>query len=121
MPPAFLAVPLTVLSLLLAVVALVAVARNRKPDRLVWLGAVTVEALVVAVAVAGAVRLGQGGHPREYATFVGYLIAVLLVLPLGVTLARMEPTRWGSVIMAVAAVVIPVLLLRLNQLWSGGA
>jgi hypothetical protein len=121
MPPAFLAVPLVVLSFGTALVALVTAVRNRKPGRLVWILAALIEVGLLDVALTGALRLGDGAHPREYATFIGYLIATLLVLPLGTVLARLEPTRWGSVIMAVAAVVVPVLLLRLHQLWSGGA
>jgi len=34
-------------------------------------------------------------------------------------LARLEPTRWGAVILTVAALVVSVLILRINQLWSG--
>src|SRR5215472_8897576 len=75
MPPASLAVPLVVLSFLLAAAAIVAAVRNRKPGNLVWLVAIPVEAMALAVVVAGVVKLTEGGHPREYATFIGYLIA----------------------------------------------
>ncbi len=121
MPPAFLAVPLIVLSFGTALAALVTAARDRQPGRLVWILCAAVEVGLLGVAVIGAVKLAGGAHPREYATFIGYLIATLLVLPLGTVLARLEPTRWGSVVMAVAAVVVPVLLLRVHQLWSGSA
>jgi hypothetical protein len=119
MPPHALGTATIVVSLLLAVVALVPVIRNRTLGTVHWVGALVVQAFVTAVVVAGVVHLVQGAHPREYATFVGYLIAFFLVLPLGGLLARLEPTRWGAVILTVAAVVVPVLVLRINQLWSG--
>ena len=42
----------------------------------------------------------------------------VVVPPAGVVLARMEPTRWGSLLIGAAAVVVPVLILRLGQIWN---
>jgi hypothetical protein len=39
-------------------------------------------------------------------------------MPTAAVLARMEPTRWGSLILGVAALVMPVLVLRLQQIAS---
>ena len=52
------------------------------------------------------------------ATFIGYLITTLCLPPLAAVLARMEPTRWGSVIVTVVRPVVPVLVLRLQQTWA---
>jgi hypothetical protein len=54
----------------------------------------------------------------ELATFVGYLLTAVLFLPAAAALARMEPTKWGSVIMGAAALVVAVLSLRLLQTWT---
>jgi hypothetical protein len=38
--------------------------------------------------------------------------------PTAFVLARMEPTRWGNLILGVACLVLPVLVLRLQQIAS---
>ena len=38
--------------------------------------------------------------------------------PVALYLARLEPPRWGSLILGVACLVIPVLVLRLQQIAS---
>ena len=47
---------------------------------------------------------------------MGYLITTVCFAPTAFVLARMEPTRWGSVILCVSCLVLPVLILRLQQL-----
>ena len=47
-------------------------------------------------------RLADGITRHDLATFIGYLVAFLVIPPAGLPLARLEPTRWGSVIIAVA-------------------
>jgi len=121
MPPQSLGTAVAVAALLLAAWTLVPVIRNRPPGLTHWLGLVFVQALVVAETIVGIEHLRAGAHPQEYATFIGYLVALFLVLPLAMLLARLEPTRWGSLIILVAAVVVPVLILRVNQVWSGSA
>jgi hypothetical protein len=54
-------------------------------------------------------------------TFLGYLVAFLAILPVAAVLTKLEPTRWGAVILTVAALVLPVLILRINQLWLSRA
>ena len=50
-------------------------------------------------------------------TFAAYAVGVLLPLPLGFYLARIERTRWGSIILAFTAVVVAIMMLRLLQIW----
>ena len=57
-----------------------------------------------------------GERPAAWETFVGYLITTVCFAPTAFVLARMEPTRWGSVILCVSCLVLPVLILRLQQL-----
>ena len=119
MPPQSLGTAVIVAGLLLALWSLVPAVRNRTLGASHWAGSGLVYALVCAEVIAGIVHLVQGAHPREYATFIGYLVAIFLILPLGTVLARLEPTRWGAVILTVAALVVSVLILRIDQLWSG--
>jgi len=118
MPPGFLGAVTATAALLLAAWALVPAVRNRTVGVSHWVGLGVVEALVLAEIVVAAVHLSGGAHPREYVTFIGYLVALGLVPPLAGVLARLEPTRWGAVILTVGALVVPVLVLRLNQIWS---
>jgi hypothetical protein len=121
MPPQSLGTAVTVAALLLAAWSAVPAVRNRPIGVSHWSGLGVVEALVLAETVAAIVHLANGAHPRAYATFLGYLVAFLIVLPLAGGLARLEPTRWGAVIVGVGALVVPVLLVRINTLWAGGA
>jgi hypothetical protein len=106
-------------SLLLAVWSLVAVVRNRPIDvsHLIAMG--VVEALVILHIAIAVGRMISGARPHETAVFIGYAIAFVGTLPLAAALARSEPTRWGSVVVTVAAVVLPVLVVRLQQVWGG--
>jgi hypothetical protein len=105
-------------SLLAALWCLVATVRDRPVDRshLVALG--VVQALVLAQIVVAVVHLAQGQRPHSMTTFIGYLVAIFLIVPAGTVLARMEPTRWGSLIATVACVVDAVLIVRLDQVWG---
>jgi hypothetical protein len=114
--------PLSVVTIVAALaLALWCLARaglNRAPSRF-DLGATAALSLLVAVLVLVAVAgLFDGSRPRETGTFIGYLITTIAFAPAGFVLARMEPTRWGSLILGVACLVLPVLVLRLQQIAS---
>lgn len=53
----------------------------------------------------------------EGVTFVAYSLGILVPLPLGLWVARVERTRWGSTALSFTAVVVAVMTLRLYQLW----
>jgi hypothetical protein len=72
-----------------------------------------VQGVAVVVAVSG------GERPADTATFVSYLLAVLLVPVAGVLWARTERTRWAGTVLAVAGLVVAVMVWRLLQLWEG--
>jgi hypothetical protein len=77
---------------------------------------------VVAVAqalVAVVLLIVQGGRGAgAVAEIVGYLIAVVIALPIGAALAYGERSRYGSVVLAIAGVTLAVLLLRTTQVWE---
>lgn len=74
---------------------------------------------LVAQAVAGFVALAVADRPVESVTFVGYHLTVVVLLPLGALWAIGERSRWGNGVLALAALVVPVLLVRLVQVWDG--
>ena len=113
-----LSVATTVASLLLAAWCAVSAVRDRPPGRAQLAAMAVVEVLVLALVVAAGAVLAGGERPAETATLVGYLVTIVCVPPIGWLLARLEPTRWGSVILLVTALVVPVLVARLQQVWQ---
>ncbi len=116
--PAVLSTVTTIVALLLAALALLAAARNRAPDQVQFIGTIVVSVAAV-VLVGAAVVSWIGGHtPVEITTFLGYALTMLL-LPAGAWIVgRMEPTRFGSLIVGVAALIVPVLVLRIGQVFG---
>ncbi|MFC7527726.1 hypothetical protein [Actinoplanes sp. GCM10030250] len=107
-----------VAALVLAAWYLLRAALDRAPSRIDLAGTAALSVLVailVAVAVAG---LFDGSRPQDVPTFAGYLITTIGFAPTAVILAKMEPTRWGSLILGIGCLVLPVLVLRLQQIAS---
>lgn len=92
---------------------------NRAPGYALFgaLGALEVGLLVQAII--GIVNLIGTDRPVDSATFVGYLIGSLLILPAGVAWSLGERSRWGPGVVAAACLVIPVVIVRLQQIWVG--
>lgn len=114
-----LTVVIIVAALLTAGYALVAVLRNRAMDlgQLISLG--VLEVLLVAQAVVGFVKLAGDEGPASQATFVGYLLGGLLIPLAGAGWGLLERTRWGSGVIVIAGLGVAVMIVRLDQLWSG--
>lgn len=85
------------------------------------IAAIVLEALLLAQAVIGLTRVG-GADLTEPVTFIAYTIGVLLPVPLGFYLARIERSRWGSASLAFTALVAAVMTMRMLQIWraTGG-
>ena len=102
-----------------AVWGFVAARLDRAPRRALFTGAWVLSGLVAlwtAAAVAGIV----GGHDVQVGLLVGYLLTALILEPAAIYLAKLEPTKWGSVILAAGALVLAPLFLRLLQIWGLG-
>jgi hypothetical protein len=113
-----LSVATIVVALVLAVWYLVRSALNRPPTRFDLLAMSILGALVAVLVIVAVIGLFDGSRPSDTATFGGYLITTIAFAPTGFVLARMEPTRWGSLILGVACLTLPVLVLRLQQIAS---
>lgn len=92
--------------------------RRRPTTEAQMVGAIVVEVALLVQTVIAIVRLTNGQDLTEPVTFVAYSIGILLPLPLGFQLARLERTRWGSLSLCFTAVVVAVMTLRLIQLWQ---
>jgi tryptophan-rich sensory protein len=108
----------TITALALAAWAFLGAARNRPPDLIQGIGLALVQLATLILAVVAVVAWTRGPGPREAATFGGYLLTMVLLPIAAYLMARLETTRWGSVIIGGAAIIIPVLILRLDQLWA---
>lgn len=117
-----LTIALSGLSLLVAVVALVHVVLDR-PTGGVLLGLLgLLEAGLLVQAVYGVVALvGEGHDDVNAAVFVGYLLGALLFVPAAAVWALGERSRAGTAVVVVLGLVVPVLLLRMSQVWDAGA
>lgn len=113
-----LSVATIVVALVFAVWFLIRCAMDRAPSRLDLYAALALGALVTVLCLVAVAGLFGDTRPAEVATFVGYLFTAVAFMPTAFVLARMEPTRWGTLILGVAALVMPVLVLRLQQIAS---
>ena len=117
--PEILRIATAVVALALGLWAGLAVVRNRPPTATQLIGLWVVELFALTVVGTAIAHLAGGHHVPSLATFVGYLVAFLAIPVIGWSLARLEPTRWGSVIVASAALVEAILIVRLEQVWTG--
>jgi hypothetical protein len=107
-----------VVALVLAAWLLIRCALNRAPSRFDLLATAGLGALVAILVVVAVIGLFDGSRPLETATFIGYLITTIAFAPTAFVLARMEPTRWGNLILGIGCLTLPVLVLRLQQIAS---
>ncbi|SDT77120.1 hypothetical protein [Actinoplanes derwentensis] len=105
-------------ALVLAVWYLLRAALDRAPSDPDLIAALALSALVVILVVVAVIGLFTDPRPADPTTFAGYLITTIAFVPTSVYLAKMEPTRWGSLILGIGCLVLPVLVLRLQQIAS---
>jgi len=119
-----LAAVLTYVALAAAVWAAVLVVGNKPIDLRKWHGlwliglVALLELGLLVQLVVGIVRMATDDRDLETATFLGYLITTLLIPPIAGFWSLAERTRWGPVVMVVGCLTIPVLILRLGQVWD---
>jgi hypothetical protein len=110
-------VAVLVLGLALAAGGATAAALGHAPPRLLLRGLLALQLLLLAQAAVVVVRLVQGAQAQESGAFVGYLVFSLLLLPGGLALSADEHSRYGTLVLAVAALVVAVVELRMVATW----
>ena len=115
------AVTIVTCSALVAVWSFVLSARDREPSKALLAGLAFVELLLVAQLVIGVVLLIGGERPGSIATYLAYLIGCLVVLPVGAMWALAERSRSSTAVLGITCVAVPVMVLRLNEVWSGAS
>ena len=101
-------------SLVVVLALVVAFRRGERPawlDQLVWM----LEALLVVRALAGLGAFSGDERPASTSTYVGYLIASVCVLPIAMQSIRDDRAVWSSAVVAVAALAVGVIAVRLQM------
>lgn len=114
----WLATTIIVVALVVAALAGVMALLDRPPRLTQLIGLAAVEAALLVQATVAMARLFGSDRPDQLATFVGYLLTAVLIPPLAGLLGWTERTRWGSAIVAAACLVVPVMVVRLQQVWG---
>ncbi|MCW2606280.1 MAG: hypothetical protein JWO60_973 [Frankiales bacterium] len=89
--------------------------RDRPPGRGLLNGCLLLQALLLAQAALAVYRLVQGDDdPDSTGTYAGYLLLSVLLLPGAFALTVEERTRYGSLVLGAACLVVAVVELRLQ-------
>lgn len=96
----------------------VLIVADRLPDDYLYAALALVEVGLLAQLVVGLVKVSGDHGGVNVAAYVGYLVGSVLILPAGFLWSAGERTRAGTGVLLVAVFVIPVLFLRLHQLWG---
>jgi len=112
---------ITVVSLLFAAWALICAASNRRPTLLLLAAGVLLEALLLGFVVEGVVQMAESAGQLARAEFVGYLLACLAIPPLAFYWGSGEKSRSGTLVIALAFLITPVMILRVQQVWEAGS
>lgn len=83
--------------------------RPRWLDQMAWM----LEALCVMLGLGALGSLLQGHRPASMSTHVGYLAALVCIMPVAIMSVREERESWSSGVVAVAAVATAVVAVRL--------
>lgn len=110
---------LCVVALAVAVYAGVLTARNRAFSNGLFYAVAALEMLLVAQLIGGCIALAQTSRDIEGATFVAYLITVVIVPVFAVLWGVSDKSRWGTGVVVIGMVTVAALGLRLVDLWSG--
>ena len=97
---------------------LVTAVADKAPGKAQLLYAGLVELVTVVQSGVALVRLAAGFHPVETVTTIGYLVGIVVLVPLAWFWANTERTRWSGVVLAVAALSVLAMTLRLLSLWT---
>jgi len=109
---------LSALSLAAMVFAVLLAALDRRINW--WLLGVVglVEVALLGQLVVGIVQLVGTDRDLSGPLFIGYLVASLIVLPVGTVWALAESSRWGAGALGIACLAILALELRLHEIWQ---
>jgi hypothetical protein len=97
---------------------LVTAVANNPPGKAQLLFAAGVEVVTVVQSIIAAAKLAAGFRPVELATTIGYLIGIVILIPIAWFWANAERNRFSGIVLAVAALGVLAMTLRLLVLWT---
>ena len=97
---------------------LVTAVANKPPGKAQLLFAAGVEVVTVVQSITAAAKLASGFRPVELATTIGYLIGIVILIPIAWFWANVERNRFSGIVLAVAALGVLAMTLRLLVLWT---
>ena len=116
-----LAVVVVALGGVVAVWGVITAIADKPPGKAQLLFAAGVEAVTLLQSVVALVRIATGFRPAEPATTVGYLVGIIVLIPLAWFWANNERTRFSGLVLAVAGLAVVAMTLRLLVLWVPAA
>ena len=93
---------------------------NKPPGKAQLLYAAGLEAVTVIQSVIATAKIVGGFRPTELATTIGYLIGIVILVPIAWFWANVERNRYSGIVLAVAALAVLAMTLRLLMLWTPG-
>ncbi|HWL98623.1 MAG TPA: hypothetical protein VNP20_14840 [Nocardioidaceae bacterium] len=108
-------------SVLVAGWALVYVVRGKSLDDSLFYGLAAIELGLLALVLGGSIALAGTDRDVDGATFLGYLLTALLIVPGAVVWSLAEKSRWGMAVLVAGCLVVAVMVLRVQQVWDAGA
>lgn len=109
---------LLVAALVVGVLAALTAAVDREPPRPLLQAVLGLQFGLLAQLAVVLVRVSGGDRPAEPLAFGGYVVLSLVLLPAGLALSAQERSRWGTLVLAVAALTVAVVELRLRATWT---
>ena len=94
---------------------------DKPPGKAQLLFAAAVWLVTLVQSVVAGIRLAAGFRPQSPATLIGYLIGIVLLIPVAWFWANTERTRYSGLVLAVAALAVLAMTLRLLTLWTPAA
>jgi hypothetical protein len=101
-----------------AIWGLVSAIANKPPGKAQLLYAAGLEVMTVIQSIIAAAKMIGGFRPAELATTIGYLIGIVILIPIAWLWANVERTRFSGIVLAVAAFAVLAMTLRLLVLWT---
>ena len=109
-----------VASLLLACWTVVLLIVNRPPGRALWWALGALEVLVLGLLAGGVVQMLGNDADLARLEFVLYLLGAAALLPLAGWWVREEKSRAAAGVLTVALLVLPIMVVRVQQVWAAG-
>ncbi len=90
----------------------------RRSTRALLAALAVVEVGLLAQAVVSTVLVFGAGLGTEAYTLVGYALTLPFVVPLTVLWGLNDRSRWGAGVVLIGLVTLPVMILRMNDVWA---